>query len=76
MYEINTNIKLMESTNAKINRLEQTIRELKQINKIQLNNINELGKALVTKAEVETSLRDEILELKTELNNNLKAKEI
>ena len=72
----------MESTNAKINRLQQTIRELtamldkqtklavkqKQINKRQLNNINELGKALVTKAKVEEDLRDEITELKTELN--------
>ncbi len=28
MYEVNPNIKLMESTNAKINRLQQTIKEL------------------------------------------------
>ena len=40
MHEINTNIILMESINAKINRLQQTIKELKHINKrlVNLNN--------------------------------------
>ena len=40
MYEVNPNIVLMESINAKINRLQQTIKELKHINKrlVNLNN--------------------------------------
>lgn len=58
-----------ESLSAKINRYEQTIEELKNINRRQLNNINELGKALEVKAEVEEHLRTEVDELKAEVKH-------